>query len=157
MLCFDATGVKCRRYSTRSLPLPAVQTTVSHSQLYINKPAHNFLSRHTPDPTHPPTHPQTDTQTQEPSCKRAVWCHLMLRTTDGGHLPWVCAEQRRWRRPPPRPPRCHSPHPPCASRLSPPGHTLRTGAPLATLCCSTARCCSCAALLHLQMAHSYCR
>ena len=65
-------------------------------------------------------------------------------------LPWVDAKQHRWRRLQPRPLMCHSPHPPCANHLTPPGHTQHSGAPLATLCYSTAHCCSCAALPHLQ-------
>ncbi len=65
-------------------------------------------------------------------------------------LPWVDAIQHRWRRLQPRPLMCHSPHPPCANHLTPPGHTQHSGVPLAILCCSTAHCCSCAALPHLQ-------
>ena len=67
--------------------------------------------------------------------------------------PWVGAGQHRWMRLQPRPLRTHFPHPPCATRLSCPQQTQRSGGLLATLCCSTAHCCSCEALLHLHYAH----
>ena len=138
-------------FATASCTNHSISTSAAHPQTYTQS-----TEQTPPPPPHTHSHTHRHRSNHARGLLSAFYNELTSCTMEQGYLPWVGAGRRRWRRPPPRPLRCHSPHPPCASHLSPPGRTPRTGAPPATLCCSTARCCSCAALLDLQMANSCC-